>query len=572
MTDFSVNHSNRFVMINSSISLQAAWWKPFIRPAKNLHNDNDRERARLLASMTLGAILFHVLVIAVLTVSEDLASLVIPVILSLIAVSAIYGLSRSQYYQLGVNASIGLSMIWAFGLIIANHDQHFIIITLLPVFIISIFYKAQIVMLGGALVLISSTILLTMSVRAFDAEIHILLMTVMIVMLAVISALRQYNRALRDEQILKLANSELRFRTIFEASLSSFFLLESVRNPQNEIEDFVFVDVNQKGLEILKQTREQVVGQRLLTISPSSDSVGFFEKYKQVVRTGVGYEEDFFVEPSIPTTGWYSHQVVKINDGIAISTVDITSRREKEITANQILLEQQRTEMLQEIVSEFSHDLLTPITILKTSLYLLTRDPNEDLRANRISKLNTQLTKLEKMIRDMLTLSRLESPNTQHFAFELYSLNDMLNPIVEDYQQIAAERQQNVLLQAEPDLPLVPLDINTMPRALGNLIDNALKYTDKGGTVTVSTELRDHQAVIKIRDTGKGIEAEYLSHIFDRYYRMDEHRKSTSGTGLGLAIVKKVIEGHGGTIEVASTVDVGTTFIIALPIATASDA
>ena len=543
-----------------------SWWENFIRPAPVLTADVDKDRSRLLASITLGSLVLHTLALVAMLFNPELRVGFWLAGLSLMVHGVIYGLSRTRHYHWGIWLSVGLTLAWTFGVLTVEPQDHFAIVALLPVFIISLFYQTQVVLLGGGLLLVIVIIFLNFQARETNHDPYILLLTAMTMMLTVITALRQYNRELRDERTRSLAQSELRFRTIFEASMSGFYLLECIRNAHNEIEDFLFLDANQKGLELVNMKREQLIGQRLLRVSPRPDKDAFFEKYRHVVETGEGYAEDFPVEKPTGVTDWFTHQVVKINDGIAISTIDISSHKQKESAALQALLEKERTDMLRNFVGEFSHDLLTPITILRTSLYLLSKDTDPVIQTARIQKLNNHLTKLEKMIRDLLTLSQLDGPLTQEFTLEPHNLNHLLDTLIEDYQQVAAQRQQHIAFEPAADLPLVPLDVHTISRALGNLIDNALKYTPEGGAVFVHTQKVDNRAVVSIRDTGPGIEPENLALIFERFYREERHRKLVSGTGLGLAIVQKIIQGHDGSIDESSTVGEGTTFQVTLPV------
>jgi two-component system sensor histidine kinase BaeS len=123
-------------------------------------------------------------------------------------------------------------------------------------------------------------------------------------------------------------------------------------------------------------------------------------------------------------------------------------------------------------------------------------------------------------------------------------------------------------LALESGLPKIALDSNQFIRVLQNLLTNALKYTPRGGTVTICTHRQGETVVLEIRDTGQGIPTTDLPHIFDRLYRVDKTRTVETGglgLGLGLAIVKTIVVAHQGTVEVESTVGVGSTFRVMVP-------
>jgi signal transduction histidine kinase len=116
-----------------------------------------------------------------------------------------------------------------------------------------------------------------------------------------------------------------------------------------------------------------------------------------------------------------------------------------------------------------------------------------------------------------------------------------------------------------PDgLPNVPVDVGRIAHALGNLLDNALTYTDRGGRIAITAGIEGNDVVLSVSDTGIGIPADHLPHVFDKFFRVPGQSRGT-GTGLGLAIVREIVTAHGGSITCESQVGVGTTFRIRLP-------
>jgi len=147
-------------------------------------------------------------------------------------------------------------------------------------------------------------------------------------------------------------------------------------------------------------------------------------------------------------------------------------------------------------------------------------------------------------------------------------VEDLLEDAAAAYHPLALERGIEVRREIAPDLPEVYVDPDRMAQVLGNLLSNALRYTLKGGTVTLAASLLEQEVELRIQDTGPGIGAEDIQHVFDRFYRADKSRQRDSGgSGLGLAIAKSIVENHGGRIWAESPDDSGTTFVIMLPIA-----
>ncbi|MCB0139938.1 MAG: ATP-binding protein, partial [Caldilineaceae bacterium] len=118
-----------------------------------------------------------------------------------------------------------------------------------------------------------------------------------------------------------------------------------------------------------------------------------------------------------------------------------------------------------------------------------------------------------------------------------------------------------------PALPTIIADPERLAQVLGNLVNNAIRYTKSGGVISLRAGLQGHAVLLHVQDTGAGIEADELPYIFDRFYRGDKSRSNSGESGLGLAIAKSIVEAQGGTITVESTPGVGSTFIVALPAA-----
>jgi signal transduction histidine kinase len=131
----------------------------------------------------------------------------------------------------------------------------------------------------------------------------------------------------------------------------------------------------------------------------------------------------------------------------------------------------------------------------------------------------------------------------------------------------AIDKGITVHVQENLDLPLLELDPERMTQVLGNLVSNALRHTPTGGTISLSAQkISDNHLTLTIQDTGSGIPAEDLPHIFERFFRGDRVRTRTGSSGLGLAIARSIVEAHKGTIRVESQENHGTSFIITLPL------
>lgn len=226
--------------------------------------------------------------------------------------------------------------------------------------------------------------------------------------------------------------------------------------------------------------------------------------------------------------------------------------------------------MRRDFVANVSHELKTPLTNIRGYAETLEQEGirDEKLLERFIKKIRTNATQLQSLVEDVLELSAIESGREKLVMQIQYPLQ-----VVKKVESDFALALQNKNLKFSSQIP-ISLKVTADPRAfeqiLSNLIDNAIKYTPEGGSITVTAETSSDQCVIKIRDTGMGIPVEDLSHVFERFYRVDRARSRELGsTGLGLAIVKHLVQAQGGNVGVTSTLGSGSEFYFTLPPATA---
>jgi signal transduction histidine kinase len=215
------------------------------------------------------------------------------------------------------------------------------------------------------------------------------------------------------------------------------------------------------------------------------------------------------------------------------------------------------------LVANVSHDLRTPLATLHGYLEtLLLKDPQlEREERRRYLEIATRHSeRLGKLISELFELSKLDSQETELHR-EAFSLAELAQDVTQEFQLVARDREIELGVQLEPQLPFVWGDIRLIERAVENLVDNALRHTPPGGSVTVALRRENDRIRVDVRDTGCGIPSEALSHIFDRFYRVkQDHNSENEGAGLGLAITKRILELHDSAIQVTSETGHGTTF------------
>jgi len=213
-----------------------------------------------------------------------------------------------------------------------------------------------------------------------------------------------------------------------------------------------------------------------------------------------------------------------------------------------------------------SHDLKNPLSAAMFHVELLQEEGEgiftEEMRDD-IGTIWAQLQRMNRIIRGILDLERVQAGTLN---YEECSIEQLTETSIREFASQAAKKGVTLRSAIMPDLPPVVGDRHQLLQAIGNLIENAVKFTLDGGTVTVSAEQAEDHVLIHVTDTGVGISSEAQPHVFERFYRAyHPGMEQVSGTGLGLSLVKAVIDAHKGRIWLESEVGKGTTIHLILP-------
>lgn len=245
------------------------------------------------------------------------------------------------------------------------------------------------------------------------------------------------------------------------------------------------------------------------------------------------------------------------------------------------LLERARREM----VANVSHELRTPLASIKLLVETLQSTPPEAVARKMLGQIDDELESMTHLVDELRELSQIES-GRMVMTLQPTDLGAIIERSISRLQPQAARRDLQLVTKISPDLPAALLDAERIGQVLLNLLNNALKFTQAGGTITVTASRTDDLAsgsrlehelaqtdleralLVAINDTGIGIPTQEVDRVFERFYKVDRARtRNSGGTGLGLAIAKHLVERHGGRIWVESQEGVGSTFSLLLPIA-----
>ena len=323
--------------------------------------------------------------------------------------------------------------------------------------------------------------------------------------------------------------------------------------------------INKAAQKMLGVNEVDIINQKLQNYKDSHDEYCFKDKIEQFKETPIDIMEnrpiEFKVEVGKMTLKTIISPMFSINNeyiGYLVVFINMTKEAETDKLKSQF-------------ISNVSHELRTPVTVLRTYADTLSchyTDFDEETKLEFLGTLNSEITRLHKMVNDILDLSRVESPdaNLEMGKFDIISV---VKQAVLALEVLAAEKNIAINFDPKEELPLVTMNLDSIDRVMKNLISNAIKYSDKNTKIDINTQLADDgkSVEVTVKDEGIGIEEKNLDKVFERFYRVENEAHTVKGTGIGLNLVKTAIEvHHNGKVFVTSKLGEGSTFGFKIPI------
>ncbi len=355
----------------------------------------------------------------------------------------------------------------------------------------------------------------------------------------------------------QLRESEERYRSVFEGSPHPMWVYDTY--------SLMFLDVNDAAVELYGYSRNEFLNMTILEIRPPQDvpkvldSISRRQQEPSVKgrlwkhRKKDGSLIDVEVSAHLIQLGGRECEVVLVND--------ITARKQAEAQQLELLLAQERINTLTDFIQSFSHDFRTPLSTIKTTLYLMNKEGRT--ADYRLQNLEEQVTHLERLVDGFRLMARLDS-QTQVSTMPL-DIQAVMQHVIDQMRELVNFKRLRLTLNLMSNVGIYG-DEQDLESALSNLVENAVLYTPEGGEVTIRVYQQEAHLVIDVQDTGIGIQAADLPHIFQRFFRADKARSLSGHPGLGLPIARKIIELHGGDIQVESTPGHGSLFRVILPV------
>jgi len=358
-------------------------------------------------------------------------------------------------------------------------------------------------------------------------------------------------RQVRKEDRVNLMRTKRATEEVFKAIPAAIAVLdlEGKVEVSTETADRYFglksgVYVSDLGYEwLLPLTRKALDEDRIIESSPKNSYIQRF----------VANREYFFRPMAVPIPVGPEHRVPT---GVALILEDVTQVHEQQ-------------EMKRGVVSTVSHQLKTPLTSIRMSIHLLLEERIGTLNERQIDLLMAARDDSERLVGildDLLDINRIESGRSR-LTLKPVTPRTLARDSIEPFIADARDKGVTMVNDVSDDLPEVMVDTDKIRHVFANLLSNALRFTDAGGSVTINAEQEQDYMVFLIADTGKGIPEEELKHLFEQFYRAPGQDEK-SGVGLGLAIVKEIVRAHGGNVGAESIVGKGSTFRFTLPLRT----
>jgi PAS domain S-box-containing protein len=370
----------------------------------------------------------------------------------------------------------------------------------------------------------------------------------------------------------ELRRGEERYRTLFESIDEGFCVVEILPGDNGQPDDYRFVEMNpafakQSGLH-------DALGKRMRELVPEHEQ-HWFATYRQVAATG---EPVRFEAEAKAMNRWFDVYATRTGGPcslrVAVLFSDVTERRRTEEDLRRLAAELAETDRRKtEFLATLAHELRNPLAPLSNGLHLMRlASDNREAQDKARDMMDRQLRHLVRLVDDLLDIARISSGKVE-LKKERVSLKSVLASAVETSMPLVTAGAHQLEVALPDDSVQLNADATRIAQVVSNLLNNAAKYTPRGGRIALSTRREGDRVVISVADTGTGIAREALPEVFEMFTQVGRARdRSQGGLGIGLALVRRLVELHGGTVTATSPgPGEGSTFAVRLPLAPAAE-
>ena len=364
----------------------------------------------------------------------------------------------------------------------------------------------------------------------------------------------------------ELAESEKRYRTLFDSIDEGFCIIEKVEAKSGEPLDFRYVEAN-PAFEVQSGVRD-VIGKTIRQMFPGVTE-DWYATYDSVLSTGMPIRFERELAPAERGLELYVFRPEPEARGrLAIIFKDVTARNRLERkTREQAEALADLDRRKDEFLAMLSHELRNPLAPISNAVHLLRLQKNEGpIQLRALGIIERQVAQLKNLIDDLLEVSRINTGRVR-LRQERIVVGGVIERAVESTQAAIAQNR-HALTVSLPEAPIwLHADAARLEQVVVNLLTNAAKYTADGGRIDLSVSQENDEAVLRVRDNGVGISAALLPHIFDLFTQAERSLdRSQGGLGIGLCLVQRLVEMHGGTVSAKSVLGEGSEFTVRLPV------
>lgn len=427
--------------------------------------------------------------------------------------------------------------------------------------------------LSAAMILIASQIWrITPLVQERQIRVEVITAVVVLLMTLIAGYGRARQRAQIAAQQAALAASERRYRDLLDATSEGVVIHR----------DGVIVDINPAFTRLSGYTPDELIGTHIRNLYAPE----YRERIPDYQKTTEPYQTEGILRDG--SRRWFEiqgHLSEYGGERVRVAAVrDITEQKAQAERRALLEREQTRLRLLRQFIDNLSHDLRTPLSVIRVNTYLIRKLVADPAPIEpKLAVIEEQVDHLQAVLTDLLDMSRLDREDDARYQMADLAPGAVILPVVETLRPCLEARRHALTLDLPADLPHIHGDKNELQRLLRHLLENAIDYTPDGGAIGVRAAVtrlnsdgpqppRCHLA-ISVQDNGIGIEPDAQPHVFDAFYRADSARSiDTGGAGIGLTIARRIALAHGGTLTVESAVGRGSTFTLHLPLPDEDDA
>ncbi|MBT4034738.1 MAG: PAS domain S-box protein [Candidatus Marinimicrobia bacterium] len=365
------------------------------------------------------------------------------------------------------------------------------------------------------------------------------------------------NKIMRTISIERTKKSEMKYRSIFESIQDVY---AEVDYNTGEI-----IEISPSVKPFSGYSRDEVMGKPLAMFYPPEQppealfnalkDEGSVNDFEVILMDKSGQHREVSLTVSLQRD--LQNDPTKI-----VGTMrDITVRKQAEKAVHGSAL------IKTNFVSNVSHELRTPMASILGFAGTILRDKNmaDDTKMDFVRIINEEAQRLTRLIENVLDISKMEA-GTISYTMQTVHLEDVVSEVIDSQKVLAQKKDISLNIEIGKNLKPLHAATDSISQLAVNLISNAIKFTDRSGTVGVKISRSGHEQTFEVSDTGLGIPQEDIERIFDKFYRVEREKREDEGTGIGLAIVKEIADMHNAKLEVESVVGKGTKFRVIFPV------